>query len=160
ERSPDPVAMAPVLAARGLVLVQRGEPEPALAAFTAALELRERAGGSALARADLLVDIGIAQRKLDRNDEAIRNHERALATYEDALGPAHPVIASPLRTLAVASLAAGRKPEAEQAVRRALAIDEAVLGPSHPDVANGLNTLGMLLGREDRLDEAEAALTR
>jgi tetratricopeptide (TPR) repeat protein len=141
--------------------MQRGELEHALVALEAALGLRrEQGAGDPLDEAQLLSDIGVVQRRLGRNDEAVRNHEQALAAHEAALGPEHPAVAQTLSNLAAAYLAAKRKPEAERAARRSLAIDEAVRGPQHPRLASSLNNLSLILLQQDRHAEAEQAITR
>lgn len=161
ERSPDPLAMADVLQARALVLMQRGEHERALAELERALGLRREHGADdPLEQAGVLADMGIVQRKLERREAAIASQEQALAVQEEALGPDHPVVGQTLHNLAVAYLVAKRKDDAERAIRRSLAIDEAALGPEHPRLATTLSNLGMILERQGRPAEAEQAMQR
>ena len=68
-------------------------------------------------------------------------YQRALAIWEDALGPAHPDVATSLNNLAGLYYAQGQYAEAEPLYRRALAIWEKALGPEHPKVAANLNNL-------------------
>ena len=84
--------------------------------------------------------------------EAIANYaearpyfKRALAIYEQVLGPQHPATAQSLNNLGALLRAQGDLAGARPYYERALAIREQVLGPSHPDTAGSLNNLGALL---------------
>src|SRR3989304_958488 len=92
--------------------------------------------------------------------EALR---RALALTEQALGPAHSALATPLNNLALVLKAAGDYAAARPLYERALAphegaprIKEQALGPGHPDVAAALNNLAALLEATADFDKARA----
>jgi tetratricopeptide (TPR) repeat protein len=67
-----------------------------------------------------------------RYAEAQPLYERALAIYEEALGPDHPAVGTTLNNLAELYRAQGRYAEAQPLYERALAICEQALGPDHP----------------------------
>src|SRR5438105_3235840 len=62
-------------------------------------------------------------------------YQRALAIWEQVLGPLHPDTATSLNNLALLYYAQGNYGQAEALMKRALAIREQVLGPRHPDTA-------------------------
>ncbi len=72
-------------------------------------------------------------------------YERALAIWEQALGPDHPLTARSLNSLGTLLQAQGDTAGARPYCERALAIREKVLGPEHPDTARSLDNLGHLL---------------
>ena len=77
---------------------------------------------------------------------------RALAMFENLLGPDHPDVATSVNNLAQLYRTQGRYAEAERLFKRALTINEKALGPAHPNVAMSLiNYAGLLrkTGRED-----------
>jgi tetratricopeptide (TPR) repeat protein len=76
---------------------------------------------------------------------ALPLYERALAIYEQVLGPDHPQTAISLNNLAGLLYATGDYAGARPLYKRALAIREQTLGPNHPDTANSLNSLAVLL---------------
>ena len=80
---------------------------------------------------------------------------RALAIWEQSLGPDHPDVTFALNNLAGLLLATNRAGEAEPLLRRALAIGEQSLGLDHPQVAMALNNLAELFGDTNRPGEAE-----
>ncbi len=61
-------------------------------------------------------------------------YQRALAIYEQALGPEHPDTARSLNNLAILYDDQGKYEQAEPLYQRALAIREKALGPEHPDL--------------------------
>ena len=71
--------------------------------------------------------------------------ERALAIYENALGPNHPDTALILNNFALLLQAQGDLVAARPLYDRALAIREKALGPDHPSTATNLNNLALLL---------------
>jgi tetratricopeptide (TPR) repeat protein len=82
-------------------------------------------------------------------------YERALAIWEQVLGPEHPATATSLNNLAVLCYNEGKLAEAAALMRRALAISEQVLGPQHPDTAISRWWMGVVL--QDAGDLAQAA---
>ena len=98
--------------------------------------------------------------KLGNFAEAEALMRRALALWEESLGPNHPHVASALSNLASLLRATNRLAEAEPLFRRALAIIEASYGTDHPGVAGCLNNLAVLLQATNRLTEAEPLFRR
>ena len=79
-----------------------------------------------------------------RYEEALPLHQRALALWEQVLGPTHPDVAWSLNNLAIIYRVQGRFAEALPLYQRALALREQGLGLAHPDVAMSLNNLADL----------------
>jgi tetratricopeptide (TPR) repeat protein len=80
-----------------------------------------------------------------RYAEAERLYRRALAAWEEALGPQHASTATARVNLALALNAQERYREAERLCRQGMAVQEAVLGPHHPLTAQGYNNLASSL---------------
>jgi Tfp pilus assembly protein PilF len=87
-------------------------------------------------------------------------YERALAIWEQALGPQHPNTAQSLNNLAGLLLHQGDVETARQHHERALAIREATLGPNHPNTAQSLWWLGTMLLQANDRDGARERLVR
>jgi tetratricopeptide (TPR) repeat protein len=87
--------------------------------------------------------------------EAEPLYQQALQICEQALGPEHPQVASPLNNLANLYSKQGRYVEAELLYQRALQIWEQALGPEHPNVASPLNNLANLYYLQGKYVEAE-----
>ena len=85
---------------------------------------------------------------------AAERQERALALYEDALGPVHPAIASMTSTLGNILRARGDFAGARTRHERALAVYEEVVGPNHPYVAASINDLANVLWSQGEHREA------
>jgi CHAT domain-containing protein/Tfp pilus assembly protein PilF len=86
--------------------------------------------------------------------------ERALATWEAALGKNHPDVAAPLNNLAVLYFAQGNHARVEPLYERALAIWEAALGKNHLHVATALNNLAVLYKAQGNHARAEPLYER
>ncbi len=82
-------------------------------------------------------------------------YKRALAIWEQALGPNHLAVAAGLNNLAELYRHQGQYAQAEPLYQRALAIREQALGPNHPAVATILENLAMLYRKTGRDQEAE-----
>jgi tetratricopeptide (TPR) repeat protein len=93
-------------------------------------------------------------------DEAETLSKRAVAIYEDLLGPDHPRTSGSVHTLAAIEAQRGHDREAEDLYRRALAIDERVFGPESSAVANDLVGLSPVLRRLGKYQEARTGLAR
>jgi Tfp pilus assembly protein PilF len=78
--------------------------------------------------------------------EAMSSYARALGTWEQVLGPSHPITAISLNNLGGLLQAQGDLVAARLYFERPLPIREQVLGPDHPDTATSLNNLGGLCG--------------
>ena len=86
--------------------------------------------------------------------EAIPPAREALAGFESALGPDHPIVSASVTILARMYDAAGRYDQAEPLYKRALALDEKIHGRDSPEAATSLNNLGVLYYQQGRYDQA------
>ncbi len=126
----------------------------------AALELQGASTHAPLERALTVSNLGLALLSQDRRDEAEPLIAAALASYRDALGPGHPIVAGVLSNLGHAHLSAGRLERAVELLREALAIKERALGRDHPELLSTLTTLGSAYSELGRSDEARASYLR
>ncbi|MEM9460426.1 MAG: serine/threonine-protein kinase [Myxococcota bacterium] len=101
-----------------------------------------------------LVNLGLIRRAQGELDDALRYFQRALASFESALGPDHPDVAQALRSIGAVHRARGELDDALAHYRRASAIVERTLGPRHPAAAGLLNNIGNVLKRQDEPGEA------
>jgi tetratricopeptide (TPR) repeat protein/nucleoside phosphorylase len=85
---------------------------------------------------------------------------RALAIYEEQVGPTHPDTASSLNNLALLYAAQGKYEQAEPLYQRALAICEQRLGAEHPATAQSLNNLAALYRAQGKYEQAEPLYQR
>ncbi|MEM6990917.1 MAG: tetratricopeptide repeat protein, partial [Myxococcota bacterium] len=92
--------------------------------------------------------------------EALRLHQRALQSYEAALGPDHPEVAACLEHLGRALTHADRTAEALAHHHRALEIRLATLGAAHRDVAMSHLRIGQAHARAGAVDEARVWFDR
>lgn len=92
--------------------------------------------------------------------EAKPLNKRALAIWQEALGPRHKLVGLGLTSLAVLYRRLGMYAEAEPLHERALAIWEEAYGPDHVNVAWVLNNLTTLCESQGRFAEAEAYCQR
>jgi tetratricopeptide (TPR) repeat protein len=138
-------AVEEALTNAGNRLVNGGLParlQPLLAHLRHAMASANRRGD---ARAGALANaIGRAEKALINYAAARPLFERALAIYEQALGPAHPATAASLNNLAELFRAQGDYAAARPLFERALAVHEQALGPAHPATAASLNNLAEL----------------
>jgi len=95
-----------------------------------------------------------------RYAEAIPLAQRALAIWENDLGPEHPFVSTGLNNLAGLYKTMGELAKAEPLLLRALAIREKVRGPEHSDVATSLNNLAALYDDMGAYSKAETFYTR
>jgi tetratricopeptide (TPR) repeat protein len=87
-------------------------------------------------------------------------YQRALAIYEQQLGPQHPSTATSLNNLAELYRDQGKYEQAEPLYQRALAIREQQLGPQHPFTATSLDNLARLYRTQGKYEQAEPLLKR
>jgi tetratricopeptide (TPR) repeat protein len=135
----------------------------ALTLYREALGLREGGQGQrAEARALLphLLNLAAALKADNRLDEARALLQRALGLVERQCGPAHPLTATVLDSLAGVVYAGHDLAAAEDLYRRALAVTERAFGPEHPATAAGLHNLATVLDSRDRHLAAEPLLRR
>jgi CHAT domain-containing protein/Tfp pilus assembly protein PilF len=97
-----------------------------------------------LAEADRLNAMCVASYKAGKYDEAIEPCQRAVVSYEKALGSEHPNVATALNNLALLYRTKGDSAKAEPLYQRALAIYQKTLGSEDPSVANSLSNLAEL----------------
>jgi tetratricopeptide (TPR) repeat protein len=91
--------------------------------------------------ASVLSSIGVVLSASGRLDEALTHHQRALAIFEEALGPRHPNVALAHGNIGAVLHEQGRLDEASIHHRNALGIYEEALGPRHPELARLLQGL-------------------
>ena len=129
----------------------------------AELVLESLSDPGGLRRAALLNSLATLRQASGDHGEAKALHERVLETSQEALGPAHPDVASTLTNLGNVHAATGAHAEAKALHERALAIVESALGHAHPAVAASLNNLAIAHQSMGALHEAsvlhERALT-
>lgn len=146
-----PLREADALQAVGIVRMENGDYEEALAVFERSLAIREgELGSEHLAVGDTVNSLGNVLTKLGRYEEALAQHRRALAIRTQALSPQHPLLANSLVNLGNVLASRGAHEDALEHFRRALTIKEEALGPRHPDLVNVLNSIGaelVVLGR-------------
>ncbi|MGK3987328.1 tetratricopeptide repeat protein [Sorangium sp. So ce136] len=115
---------------------------------------------SEVAEANQLTAEADARKAQGRYEDAIAPLERALALYENVLGPNHPTVAKALSNVAVLYRERGDYAQAEELHRRALAIREKALGLDHPSVASSLNDLAVLYRTKGNYAQAESLAER
>jgi serine/threonine protein kinase/Tfp pilus assembly protein PilF len=100
--------------------------------------------GQPVVEAALMDTIGSVYQSLGLFDSAESMLGQSLALRRNALGGAHPEVATSMSHLAELARARARYPQAKSLDLQALAIRERALGKDHPDVADSLNRLGLL----------------
>jgi tetratricopeptide (TPR) repeat protein/predicted Ser/Thr protein kinase len=143
-----------LLLRRGRRLLDGGDYEQASRLLEEALALLQ-ATGSDLA-SDALKDLGIVADLTQRHDEARSLYERALARYEELLGPDHPAVGKVLSNLGLMTVDDGRVAEGAALLERTLAIHRAALGSEHPDTIEATCNLAMAYDSMHREKEALA----
>lgn len=89
-------------------------------------------------------------------EDAETTAREALRLRREALGPAHPDVASSLDDLGAVIMARGDADRAEPLMREALALKRQLLAPDDPKIATGLNNLAYLIWRKGNPKEAES----
>ena len=139
----------------GMKAYQEGRYAEAEQLLTAALKEAEKFGKQDPRLATILNSLALLYSKQGKYTEAEPLYQRALAIYENALGPEHPAVALSLNNLAALYQTRGKYAQAEPLYRRALSILTKSLGPDHPSVATMLGNYADLLRKMDRDSEAE-----
>ncbi|CAN0189158.1 unnamed protein product [Scytosiphon promiscuus] len=136
--------------------------EDRLEAYTKQYQLRlieeSAVETDSLAVAKILHILGMCVYKGGRKAEAEDLYRRALAIFEDRLGPSDLEVAHTSYELGRCFYAVGRTDEAELHLRKALEIERAKLGEHHLDVASTQYHLGVCLYIAGRREEAEESL--
>ncbi|KAJ5897142.1 hypothetical protein N7504_007430 [Penicillium tannophilum] len=90
--------------------------------------------------------------------------QRALAEYDEALGPDHTSTLDTVNSIGILYFDQGKLREAEEILQRALAGYQKVLVLDHTSTLNTVNSIGILYSEKGKLKEAEGmyqrALTR
>jgi tetratricopeptide (TPR) repeat protein len=92
-------------------------------------------------------------------EEARQLYLRSVPVLEKTIGPEHPVMATTLGNLCIASSHSVYL-DARPVCARALSVRERVFGPNHAEVARSLSDLGLLYAKEGNLARAESLLAR
>jgi len=104
--------------------------------------------------------LGFLLKRQGKLGEAEQMLQRALASYEKALGPDHTSTLDTVNNLGILYRAQGKLDEAERMYQRALAGYESALGPDHMSTLGTVNNLGLLYRTQGKLDEAERMYQR
>jgi tetratricopeptide (TPR) repeat protein len=96
----------------------------------------------------------------NRFEEAEALTRRAVAGYEQQVGPVHANVGWALITLATILAKTGRSDEASQTLRRSVDIYEKAFGPEHSQLALPLANLGTSLVEQGKNEEGLAFLRR
>ncbi|MCS6316791.1 MAG: tetratricopeptide repeat protein, partial [Nitrospira sp.] len=121
-----------------------------------ALDEAEQVGFDAARVAAAANNLGLLYHDQGRLAEAQPLYARALAIWEQQLGPEHEDVAAALNNLAEIAHAEADWGRAEPLYERVLAIERNVLGAAHPDVAISLNNLAELYRKQGRETAAES----
>jgi eukaryotic-like serine/threonine-protein kinase len=116
----------------------------------------QRLGNDDERTAKLLDNLGVVLRAAGKSDEALADHQKALAIRERVLQPDDPSLAITANNVGAVLFDKGRNTEALLYFERARAIWERALGPNHPQVAYAYNNIGSLLWQQGKLAEALA----
>lgn len=139
----------------GSVLIEASRPRDALPVLERSYALRRALRGEGhTATADVLIQIGRAQRELGNTDAALAALNQAAALEQRILGPDHPKVGNTANELANVYHDRGQVPEAERFYRQAIAIERRQGGDS-VDLSFQLNNLAILLEQDGRFAEAE-----
>jgi eukaryotic-like serine/threonine-protein kinase len=119
-----------------------------------AVALARRPGADPREAAVALSAIGVMLLQKGELEEALAHQQRALAIFEEALGPDQPDIADLLHNMGTVLLQQGKQDDALTHLRRARAIREQALGPRHPHVAHSLTAIGAVLIQQGEWEPA------
>ncbi len=117
-------------------------------------------GGMVELRAELALEVGLTLYREYRNDEAMRQYERALALRIDVLGEQHPRTADVRVELGNVLHRLRRVEEAQTQYQQARSIYERFHGPEHPSLVGALNGLALLELDDQDYEGALARHTR
>lgn len=94
--------------------------------------------------------------ELERHEEALAMHQRALELSRKVLGIQHPDTLTPMNNIAVTLAKLGRYQEALAMNQQVVELSRNVLGDKHPNTLTSLNNLAWILSRLGRYAEALA----
>ncbi|HQR06488.1 MAG TPA: serine/threonine-protein kinase [Gemmatales bacterium] len=105
-------------------------------------------------QAEILSTVGITYDQIGEGDKAIGFLQRAMALYQQHLGPKHPTTLNSMHHLVSAYLGARKQKLALPLGEETLRLRKATLGASHPDTLESMRELASLYRAIDRLDLA------
>ncbi len=105
--------------------------------------------------AQQLNNLALAENKLGRFDEAVRDFSQAIDIWQKRYGPKHRLIAAALNNEANAYAARKDYKKARALLERAAAIWRETLGEAHPDYASALGNLASVVIAQHKFGEAE-----
>jgi eukaryotic-like serine/threonine-protein kinase len=111
-------------------------------------------GADGQTRADLLTTFGTLAMRRGESERAIADLRRAVALFEEELGPLHPRVAAARLSLGAAHGERNELPQARREFERVVEIVSESYGDRHPSVGAALNNLGATEIRSGRLDQA------
>ncbi|MCA9707427.1 MAG: tetratricopeptide repeat protein [Myxococcales bacterium] len=111
-------------------------------------------GADGTTRADLLMTFGNLAARRGEGEPVLDDLRKAVALYEEQLGPLHPRVAAARLSLGAAYGEREALEPAREQFERAVAIVRETYGDHHPSVAAALNNLGATEIRSGRLPEA------
>jgi tetratricopeptide (TPR) repeat protein len=152
---------ARVAGVRGLVEVELGQLDQAMAHGAEAVRLLEERGPpeDTLLAMEIARSSGAYQRARNYK-RAIELLERAIAILERIHLGDHPTVADLLSTMGGLLIQSERREEAISVLQRSIQIRTVYFGANHPTLAGAMQNLGAAYRQLGRIDEAEAIATR
>ena len=127
--------------------------------FLSALDVASRTADTSRATiAEITGNLGAVFQLLGDLDTAIQYDRRALAAFEDSLGPVHANVATMQNNIGYKLKSSGRFVDSAPMYEAALATYRQLYGDSHPLIANTLNNVAMVYAELERLADAETRL--
>ncbi len=168
QAQPDPMVLARLYAAMGIVNIEAGNLDDALVLYGQAQELiKATMGDQHITHARLLKAIGAAREAKGELELAQQSYAQALAIEEKTLGQDHLDVGSTLSALADLDVAREQYQQALPRFERALAIAQAKLGPDHELIvvlttsyARALDEAGQKAKSDELLQQAQAMRRR
>jgi tetratricopeptide (TPR) repeat protein len=139
---------------RGLIVMDQGKEEEAIATFLRGLTVAEKLGPDHPRVGALLDNLAVAERRRDQLASAREHAMRALAINEKRFGQDNYRYANTLQTLADIEIDDGKLDDARRFGDRALAIQLVKLRADNPRVAETYITLGELASASGKPTEA------
>ena len=153
--------VATILDDSGLLALQRGDLEQALAMWQHSYQIRSQALGeqhplTAVSQQNL----GLAHMALNNLDQAKLHLDKAYAIRQQVVGRQHPHMGQSLYALGRWHLQTGDFLQAQQYLIEAATLQETVLHPEHAELGQTLVTLGMVLEQLEELSQASSTYRR
>jgi tetratricopeptide (TPR) repeat protein len=144
----------------GLQAIADGRMGDAVKRLEAAVRAAETLGGHDQGVGICVSALARAYSKQGRDAEAMPLLLRALAIFEEAIGPDHPEVALCLGRTAILDFKRGLYADAEHRFRKAVIVLREEIPVDHLEVAEVLDQYSLLLRNTDRPDEANAMAIR